>query len=83
MLGTARYRLGDRPGAKEAFLKAVDQDPDNPDHLRKLGALYLELGEHENAIKYLERARPAAANSPVIHRLLERAYQAGGTGSKK
>ena len=83
LLGTARYKLGDRPGAKEAFLKAVDQDPDNPGHLRKLGALYLELGEYEPAIKYLERAIPAAANYPDIHRLLERAYQARGTASKK
>ena len=78
LLATARYQLGDKTGAKEAFLKAVDQDPDNPDHLRKLGALYMELGEHEPAIKYLERAKPAAADFPDITRLLERAYQARG-----
>ena len=83
LLGTARYLLGDLPGAKEAFLKAVEQDPGNPNHLRKLGALYLELGEYEPAITALERARPAAAKIPSIHRLLERAYQARETGSKK
>lgn len=83
LLGTARYLLGDMPGAKEAFLRAVEQAPDNPNHLRKLGALHLELGETEPAIRTLERARPAAANLPGIHRLLERAYQARETGSKK
>ena len=76
LLGTARYQLGDRAGAKEAFLKAVDQDPTHPDHLRRLGALCLELGDHEQAIKYLERARPAAADYPDIPRLLQSAYQA-------
>ena len=83
LLGTARYLLGDLPGAKEAFLKAVEQDPGNPNHLRKLGALYLELGEYEAAIRTLERARPAAAKLPSIHRLLERAYEARETGSKE
>ena len=76
LLGTARYQLEDRPGAKEAFLKAVDQDPTNPDHLRRLGALCLEMGKYEQAIKYLERARPAAADYPDIPGLLESAYQA-------
>ena len=83
LLGTARYLLGDMPGAKEAFLKAVEQAPDNPNHLRKLGALHLELGEIEPAIEVLERARPAAAKMPNIRRLLERAYRARQTGSKK
>ncbi len=76
LLGTARYQLEDRPGAKEAFLKAVDQDPTNPDHLRRLGALCLELDEYEQAVKYLKRALPAAAEFPDIAPLLERAYQA-------
>ncbi len=83
LLGTARYLLGDLPGAKEAFLRAVEQDPDNPNHLRKLGALYLELGEYEPAIATLERARLAAPRFPGIRRLLERAYRARENGSKK
>ena len=83
LLGTARYLLGDMPGAKEAFLKAVEQAPNDPNHLRKLGALYLELGETGPAIETLERARPAAARFPSIKRLLERAYRARETGSKK
>ncbi len=83
LLGTARYLLGDMPGAKEAFLKAVEQAPDNPNHLRKLGALYLELGETEPAIRTLERARAAAPQFPGIRRLLERAYGARETGPKE
>ena len=83
LLGTARYLLKDMPGAKEAFLKAVERAPDNPNHLRKLGALYLELGETEPAIETLERARPAAARFPSIQRLLERAYRSRKTGSKE
>ena len=76
LLGTARYQLGDKPGAKKAFLKAVDQDPTNADHLRRLGALFLELGDYEQAIKYLERAKVGADDFPDVPRLLERAYQA-------
>ena len=83
LLATARYLLGDMPGAKVAFLRAVEQDPGNPDHLRKLGALYLEMGEVEAAIRTLERARSAAADSSSIRRLLERAYGATKTGSAK
>ena len=70
------------PGAKEAFLTAVEQAPDNPNHLRKLGALYLELGETEPAIRTLERIPPASAESPSIQRLLERAYRTRATGSR-
>ena len=83
VLGTARYQLGDKPAAKAAFLKAVDQDPTNPHHLRKLGALCLQMGDYEQAIKYLERARPAAADSPDIPRLLGNAYQARADGAEK
>ena len=83
VLGKARYQLGDKPAAKAAFLKAVDQDPTNPHHLRKLGALCLQMGDYEQAIKYLERARPAAADFPDIPRLLGNAYQARAHGAKK
>ena len=76
LLGTARYQLGDRQGAKEALLKAVDQGPINGVHLQQLGALCLELGDHEEAIKYLERARADADDSPDLPRLLESAYHA-------
>ena len=75
ILGAARYQLGDKEGAKQVLLQAVDQDPDNADYLGKLGAVCLELGENQEAIKYLERARPGAGDSREIARLLERAYQ--------
>ena len=83
LLGTARYLLGDMPGAKEAFLEAVEQAPDNANHLHKLGALYLEFGEIEPAIRTLGRARLAAPQFPGVHRLLKRAYGARETGSRE
>ena len=72
------------PGAKEAFLKAVEQAPGNPNHLRKLGALHLELGEIEPAIETLERGPARRCQIALVSsRLLERAYRARETGSKK
>ena len=76
ILGMALYQLGDKEGSKEAFLKAVDQDPDNVEYLGRLGAVCLELGESRLAIKYLQRASSAAEDSPAIAQLLERAHEA-------
>ncbi len=82
LLGSACYGLKDAAGAKKAFAEAVKQEPDNPEHLKKLATLCLELGEGREAIEYIERAKPAVKELPDIASLLKRAYETknGGKG---
>jgi tetratricopeptide (TPR) repeat protein len=74
--GKILNQVGDAEGAKEAYLKAIDQDPKNSEYLWKLGSVCLALGESEEAVQYLERAKPGAAEFPEIYYTLGRAYQA-------
>jgi tetratricopeptide (TPR) repeat protein len=73
LLGAARYGLKDTAGAKNAFVEAVKQEPDNPEYLKKLGTLCLELGDYSEAVHYLERAKPEVRALPDIAQLLEKA----------
>jgi tetratricopeptide (TPR) repeat protein len=73
--GGAQFRLGDRAGARESYREAINQDPDNPLYLWKLGALYLAMGESGEAIRHLERAKKGADAFPEIYADLGKAYQ--------
>jgi predicted Zn-dependent protease len=75
ILGGAQLRLGDTAGALESCREAINQDPDNPLYLWKLGALYLAMGESREAIRHLERARKGADAFPEIYVDLGKAYQ--------
>lgn len=56
--GSARLRLGDRPGARDAFLRAVTLDGGLKDARRHLGRIYAQMGETELAIdQYAELRR--------------------------
>ncbi len=76
LLGSACYGLKDAAGAKKAFAEAVKQEPDNPEYLKRLATLCLELGEGREAIEYIERAKPAVKELPDIARLQKQAYEA-------
>jgi tetratricopeptide (TPR) repeat protein len=76
ILGMARFRMGDTAGARAAYLEAVNQDPNNPEYLWKLGALCLVLGESQEAVRYLEQAKKGAERFPEIYSDLGKAYQA-------
>jgi tetratricopeptide (TPR) repeat protein len=75
ILGGAQLRLGDTAGALESCREAINQDPDNPLYLWKLGALYLAMGDSREAIRHLERARKGADAFPEIYVDLGKAYQ--------
>jgi len=80
--GKTLQQLGETQGAKEAYLEAVAQDPKNFEYLWKLGAACLALGENEEAIQYLEKAKPGVDEFPEINYVLGRAYQAAGDRAK-
>ncbi|MGW8178797.1 MAG: tetratricopeptide repeat protein [bacterium] len=74
--GKILNQLGDAEGAKQAFIEAIGQDPENAEYLWKLGSVCLALGDNEEAVEYLERALPGADEFPEIYYNLGRAYQA-------
>ena len=50
------YSMGDMEKYREIMEEIVAQDPDNPVLLYNLGVSSAELGEHDRAIEYYERA---------------------------
>lgn len=74
-LGRSFQMQNSLPDAKQAFSRAVAQEPGNLEYLYRLGAACLALGESENAIRYLRQAEPRASENPEIYQLLGRAYE--------
>lgn len=68
-LGVAKRRLGDVPGALEAYRRALALDPGNPTVLTNLAALFRSLGRESEAQQALRAAKLSQA-SP--HQLLVR-----------
>ena len=56
LLGWAFRRLENYTEAKEAFLKAIELEPKEPDAFNELAICYMELGEYRDCRKYLSRA---------------------------
>ncbi|MDO8589203.1 MAG: tetratricopeptide repeat protein [Armatimonadota bacterium] len=64
--GNAAFDAHNRQAAIEAYEKALEMDPHNPDVLTDTGTMYLELGNTQKAIEYFQRAAnesPEHANS--------------------
>jgi len=80
--GKILNQLGNTQSAKEAYIEAVNQDPENAEYLWKLGTVCLALGDNEEAVEYLERAVPGADEFPEIYYNLGRAYQASKDPTK-
>jgi len=59
-LGNARRALGDRPGAEQAYRRALDVDGRSADAANGLGVLLIEAKHPAEAIPWLERATAAA-----------------------
>ncbi len=80
-LGVARYQLGDKAAALDAWQRAVEIDPRNLDTLYNLGTRAAELGRREQARQalesFVEQAPPERAagelrRARVLLRRLER-----------
>lgn len=55
-LGAARGRLGDLEGAEDAFQRSLALEPDYSAALAGLGQLLQDQGQHQRALKVLERS---------------------------
>lgn len=69
-LGTILVRRGDRDGARAAYERCVELDPDSASGRHNLGALLVELGEDAAARPHLERAATLRPSDPRPHALL-------------
>jgi len=85
----AHYELGkileqrmEPDAAKNALLKAVQQEGNNPEYLSGLGSVCLARGEVDEAIRFLERAEPSAGSFPQIYYALGQAYLKKGERDK-
>ncbi|MFG0318097.1 MAG: tetratricopeptide repeat protein [Planctomycetota bacterium JB042] len=77
-LGVARLGRGDRDGALEAFLAAVDAAPDRPAPQLNAGSLLAELARGEEATPHLERARELRPEDPRPSTLLGQVAEDAG-----
>lgn len=69
-LGQAFKMTGEHEASREALLKAVEQDQQNPVYLQHLSAACLALGKLSEAVGYLEQAsRLPAAPAQVLFEL--------------
>lgn len=65
-VGVARRRLGDIPGALQAYGKALEIEPDNPTILSNLASLYRALGRKQEADNALFAANLSLASPHVL-----------------
>jgi tetratricopeptide (TPR) repeat protein len=77
-LGDALVRQGRYEDAREAFLKAIEIDPELAMAHRSLGEVLLALSDPEGALTHLERAVELTPADGGIHQALARAYMAIG-----
>lgn len=75
-LGMAQRKKGDHAGAKETFLKLLEQAPDSGGALEGLSLVCLSLGQYEEARGYLERWNAQSPHNLYILGFLARAQNA-------
>ncbi|MFP4267423.1 MAG: tetratricopeptide repeat protein [Spirochaetaceae bacterium] len=56
LLGWGLRKKEEWKGAKEAFIRSLELNPEHTDTLNELGICSMETGEHEASRKYLEKA---------------------------
>jgi Flp pilus assembly protein TadD len=64
--GAALVATGDQEGAKQAFAKALQQDPNNFEPNLRMGFLLRNDNEFEDAMKYLKRALEVRPGDPGV-----------------
>ena len=53
VLGLAKVQQGDAEGARQAFEKALQVSPEDPEPMLNLGVLYQKTGQKARALQYL------------------------------
>jgi len=66
LLGEARRRDGDLPGADAALTRALELQPNNVDALRSQHLLHDARGRHQLALETLDQAMRFAPNDPTL-----------------
>ncbi|MFX1368270.1 MAG: tetratricopeptide repeat protein [Promethearchaeota archaeon] len=74
LLGELRFQSGDHEGARECFLKALEDDPENVEALARLGVLAHHLRQPNLVHQYLEKAEAAVSEETGSWRCLCYAY---------
>lgn len=76
--GMEQRRAGDHAGAKKTFMQLFLREPSSGGALEGLSLTSLALGQHEEAIVYLEQWNSQSPGSPYILKLLLRAQNSLG-----
>jgi tetratricopeptide (TPR) repeat protein len=79
-LGVARVRQGDDTGARLAYEKAIEAQPDTQSAHLNLVALFLRAGDLERAARHLDLARRLEPRNPQIERLADSLSQSAANG---
>jgi len=77
-MGNILYAKNQLPAAKQALLKAVDEDKNNPEYLSKLALVYLAMNDADAAIECLRNVESAGDRFPTIYYVLGHAYRTKG-----
>ena len=72
--GLEAHRRGDLETAKNAYLRVLSANPEQPDALHLLGVALLQLGQMPQALELLERAASLQRNNAAVIGNLAQAY---------
>ena len=64
--GAELFNKGDLTGARDAFIKALENNPDYPDALNNLAVTLWKLGEHESAVSHISHAVSLAPDNRAV-----------------
>jgi len=76
------YSKNEYLAAKDALLKALRVDANNPEYISKLASVYLALDDPDAAIKSLRGIESAAPGLPMIYYIMARALRKQGDAAR-
>jgi Flp pilus assembly protein TadD len=82
-MGKILYARNQLPAAKQALLKAVSEDKDNPEYLSQLAIIDLAMNDPAAAIECLRNVESEGDRFPTIYYVLATAYRKKGDQTRK
>jgi Flp pilus assembly protein TadD len=82
-MGKILYARNQLPAAKQALLKAVREDKNNPDYLSHLALIDLAMNDPDAAIKCLRSVESEGDRFPALYYVLATAYRKKGDRARK
>lgn len=80
--GIEFQQSGELPSAEQCYRKILTTFPNHPEANHLLGTLAYQIGQHEAAIPYLEKAVGPNTTNPNFHNMAGLAYKAAGQFEK-